>query len=454
MELRQEQVQRLSQQQLQSVQLLQMSAVELTNYLQTLSQENPVVDLNEGTAPPTRGEEDGLICRLRWLRDNDRQNQYYQAGDAEQLDPLDRQGSADDLEETLPQFLDRQLERLSLDREMEETVRCLISCLDEDGYFRLSLAQLAGESRIPLARLERGLEILRSLEPAGVGAEDLSQCLVLQLQRIGVTGAPVEIAVHYLEDLAKCHWHNIARGLSVSVAEVLRARDLIRELEPRPGAAFQRPDQIAYLQPDVFVEQQGENFVVRARGGERPPFQINSYYQQLLKQSDQAEVRDYLVKKVHQAQQVLWAIDQRESTLVRCAQAIVSCQGEFFRGGPCFLTPMRMEDVAQMLGVHPSTISRTVREKYLQCRWGVFPLGYFFSRSASAGAQTPDQSGSGTAARALLRQLIGAEDKAHPMSDQRLCEEMERAGCPISRRTVAKYREELHRPSAAGRRLS
>jgi RNA polymerase sigma-54 factor len=291
------------------------------------------------------------------------------------------------------------------------------------------------------------------LEPAGVGAENLSQCLALQLRRVGVKGLPLEIVEHGLEDLAKCHWHSLAQKLSVTEAQVLQARNVIRELEPRPGAIFQRPSQTCYLQPDIIVERQERGFAIRTRNSDRPPFQINTYYQRMLEQTDQMEVRDYLSQKIRQAEQVLWAIEQRENTLLRCVQTIVSDQEKFFQSGPRFLKPMRMEDVARQLEVHPSTVSRAAREKYLQCRWGVYPLGYFFARNAVVGVPLSEQRDSGASARELLRQLIGAEDKRHPLSDQRLSEEMARTGCPISRRTVAKYREELHLPSAAGRRV-
>ena len=142
---------------------------------------------------------------------------------------------------------------------------------------------------------------------------------------------------------------------------------------------------------------------------------------------------------------------QRKSTLLRCAQAVVDHQHEFFRSGPMGLSPLRMADVAQELGLHESTVSRAVREKYLQCPRGVYPLGYFFSRRATA-EEEPGGLG-GAAARALLRRLIDGEDKSKPLSDQKLCERMAREGCPISRRTVAKYREEMRLPDASGRKL-
>lgn len=451
MELIQSQVQRLSQQQLQGVELLQMSAQELESYLRELSQENPVVELEEHFAPAQESPRDeDLLRRLRWLEDNDRQNHYYQHIDEEELDPLVRVSGTGGLEETLVRFISRQLDRLGVEEELDRAVRYLAACLDGGGYLRFSLEELSGQTGIPLSRMKQALALLHSLEPAGVGAADLSQCLELQLLRIGEEGPALAIVRDHLEALAKRHYRAIASALGITVEQVREAEGIIRELEPRPGAVFEQPEQVAYIQPDVFVAEEEGRFVARTRGGERPPFRISAYYRDLLSQSGEQEVREYLTGKLRQAEGVLWAIGQRERTLLRCAQAITERQQDFFRLGPQALVPLRMADVAQELGVHESTVSRSIREKYLQCARGVYPMSYFFSRSATA-----DQSGTavgGTAARALLKQLLDQEDKSRPLSDQKLSEEMERQGCPISRRTVAKYREEMNIPGASGRK--
>lgn len=447
MELLQKQVQQLDQRQIQRLEVLQMSALELRDYLQELSQENPVVDLNDTPAPPEDAREDPRLQHLRWLADNDRQNRYYQGLWEYEDDPIARIGVSGGLEETLPQFLSRQLDRLRLDGDTARTVEFLASCLDGDGYLRPPLDELAADSGIPLPLLERGLAVLRTLEPAGVGAGSLSQCLALQLERAGVDGPALAIVREHLEPLARCRYRFIADRLGIPVGEVLSALKTIRELEPRPGAVFDQPGQTPYLYPDVFVEEKDGRFTARARAGERPAFQINGYYKELLANSGQPEVRDYLRRKVQAAQDVLGAIAQRQDTLLRCAQAIVDRQEDFFRHGEQALRPLRMADVADAVGVHESTVSRAVREKYLQCQRGVYPLGYFFSRGGAG------EDMGAAAAKAALRRLIDGEDKAHPLSDQKLCEALAAEGCPVSRRTVAKYRDELNIPGASGRRV-
>ena len=452
MELLQSQVQRLSQQQLHSVELLQMSALELEGYLRELAQDNPVVELEDSRPEqPDRPQDDELLRRLRWLEDNDRQNHYYQHVGEEELDPLARVGTEGGLEESLFRFLSRQLYRLELDEDTAQTVRYLAACLDEDGYLRVPLPELAGNLARPLEHVQRCVEVLRSLEPAGVGADSLSQCLELQLLRIRETGPALDIVRGHLEALARRHYRAIAERLSISVEEVQQAERIIRELEPRPGAPFEQPGQIQYILPDVFIEEEDGVLSARLRVGDRQPFRVSGYYRNLLKQSDDREVKEYLTEKLRQADGVLRALEQRDSTLLRCAQVIADRQRAFFLEGPQALRPLRMADVAQELELHESTISRAVREKYLQCSRGVYPLNYFFSRSAAA-QETGSQVGS-TAAQALLRRLVEQEDKSRPLSDQKLCDAMAQLGCPISRRTVAKYREELNIPSAAGRKM-
>lgn len=450
MELLQTQTQKLTQQQLQSVELLQLSTLELNTYIRDLALENPMVEPEELLPAPEPQHQDDLLGRLRWLEDNDRQNRYYQEVSDEEMDPLARAGTDGGLAETLLSFLSRQLSRRKLDDDTQRLVRYLATCLDDNGYFRIPLDELSEGTGIPVSRLEEGLDLLRSLEPAGVGARDLSHCLALQLQRIQEDGPALAIVQNYLDLLAKRHYRAIASKLGITQEQVLQAEQMIRELEPRPGAVFQKEEQVPYILPDVFIEEQEGRFTARTRQGERPLFRISPYYCELLASSTDKEVREYLTGKLRQAENILWAVGQRESTLLRCAQAIADHQSAFFRQGPSALLPLRMADIAQELEVHESTISRTVREKYIQCTWGVYPMSYFFSRPATA----EDNSGGmgGTAARELLKKLIDQEDKSSPLSDQKLCECMAQEGCPISRRTVAKYREEKNIPSASGRK--
>lgn len=439
--------QKSSQQQMYSAELLRLSTLELESYIRELAQENPLVELEEIPSASRAEGRDDVLGRLRWLEDNDRQNWFYQQFSDEELDPLGRVGTGGGLEETLVSFLSRQLDRLRLEEERERLVRYLIYCLDDDGYLRTPLEELASHGAIPLPRLEEARTVLQSLEPAGVGAAELSQCLSLQLERIGETGPALVIVREHLDALAKRRDRAIAAELNITPAQVDEARRTIRELDPRPGSVFHRTEQVFYTRPDLVVVEQEGRLTVKSAWENHPPFRMSGYYQKLLEQTEDREVREYLAEKLSQAENVLWAAEQRRSTLLRCAQVIVERQSGFFRFGPEALRPLGIGEVARELGLDEPTVSRAVREKYLQCPQGLYPLSWFFSRSAGTGKGL-----SGTAARKLLLRLIDGEDKARPLSDRQLSESMAREGCPISRRTVTKYREELGVPSASGRK--
>lgn len=451
-ELVQQQVQQLSHQQLQSIEILQMGTQELDAYIRELAQENPMVELDEYTpADESQSDSSTLIGQLRWLEDNDRQNLYYQRMDPDELDPMARVGTSGGLEETLVRFVSRQLFRLGTGQELSARVCYLAACLDRNGYLTAPLDELSSAYGVPAAKMSEALELLRSLEPAGIGADSLGKCLELQLERIGETGPALSIVRNHLELLAKGQFHAISKALSISQDKVRQAAALIRELEPRPGAVFESSDPVCYIRPDITVAEENGVFVAHSRKAEREPFHISPYYLELLGSSHDSEVRSYLQGKLSQAKNVLFSIDQRESTLQGCAQALVERQQDFFRLGAAALRPMTMHDIAAQLGIHESTVSRTVRDKFLQCKQGVFPLRYFFSAAASGAVSSGDTSGA--AARAMVQALIEAEDKAHPLSDQQLSDQMALAGCPISRRTVAKYRDELMIPNTSGRRI-
>lgn len=434
--------QKTDQRQLYGEELLRLSALELESYIRELAQENPLVELEEISYAPHAEDGDDHLGRLRWLEDNDRQNWFYQQFTDEELDPLARVGTGGGLEETLVSFLSRQLDRLRLEEERARLVRYLIYCLDDDGYLRTPLEELASHGAIPLPRLEEALAVLRSLEPAGVGASELSQCLSLQLERIGETGSALTIVREHLPALAERRDRDIAAKLNVTLDQVDEARRTIRELDPRPGSVFHRTEQVFYTQPDLVVEEQEGRLTVRSAQRNRPPFRMSRYYQKLLERTEDREVREYLSDKLRQAEDVLWAVEQRGSTILRCAQVVLERQSGFFRLGPEMLRPLGMEEVARELGLDESAVSRAVREKYLQCAQGLYPLSWFFSREGL----------SDTAARKLLLRLIDGEVKAEPLSDQQLSEGMAREGCPISRQTVTKYREELGIPSASERK--
>ena len=447
----QKQTQTLSPQMMQSMEILQMGSQELLEYIEEAVQENPVLEREEHY--DRNDEFTDLRRKLEWLESTDPQNRYYhQQYSEDENDPLRNFGSVEDREENLYYYVLSQVRALDLPPETAACAEFLVESLNQNGWLDEPLSALAEDLGQPLERLEKALEVVQALEPAGVGARDLSECLCLQLiRRTPVNRLALEIAKTQLDALSKSRYGLIARELKAPQEEVRQACDLIRSLNPRPGTGFAARENLTYINPDIIVVRFPDHFELLANDYYFPTLNISGYYTRLLKESDEAEVKDYLTGKVRQAKWMVRSIEQRRSTLMACAACILELQEPFFRKGPGHLTPMSLADVAGRIGVHESTVSRAVKDKYIQCSVGVYPLSYFFSRSlgsASGGdAASPD------AAKALLKKLIGTEDKHKPLSDQKLCQLMGEQGCTLSRRTVAKYRDELHIPSTTGRKL-
>ena len=444
------QTQTLSPQMMQAMEILQMGSQELLEYIQETLQENPVLEAEEGRQPQ-ESEEDALLRRkLEWLESTDVQNRWYHQEDARDLtDTVAGATGADPGEESLYYYLRSQIRFEDLSGAMTEAVECVLQSLNSSGWLDEPIADLTLHTGVEEEVVRRAVELVQTLEPAGVAARSLSECLSIQLVRRGETGLPLTIAERYLEEMSRDHYNRIARETGASREEIQAACKVIRSLNPRPGADFAPREVLGYITPDLVVVSFEDHFEILTNDYYFPTLKVSSYYHQLMKSTDEAQVKDYLTGKLRQAKWVVRSVEQRRSTLLRCASCIVDRQEDFFRRGPGHLRPMTLADVAVVLEVHESTVSRAVKDKYLQCAHGVFPLGYFFSRALPAGG---GDSVSAEQAKIALKKLIEEENKKKPLSDQKLCDLLMAQGIEISRRTVAKYRDELGIPSTSGRK--
>ena len=432
-------------QMLQSMSILQMGIQELREYTEEILQENPTLEF-PAQEPAISAYED-TVRRLEWLEANDRQNAYFHRQDEDEGDALSNLSRYSDEDSDLSWYVLSQFMMGDvLEPEVLQAIEFLVDHLDPSGFLDGDVSFLAQSARMDEAVMARAIIELQSAEPAGVGARDLSECLRLQLERrSGDHSVAIAIAEHYLDELARGRYGQIARSLGVGKEEVREACDLIRTLNPRPGTGFASQENLAYIIPDLEIIVGPEEIEVSVNDTAVPRLMVSDYYRKLLRETQDPVVQEYLTQKLGQAKWIIQGIDQRKATLLRCARFLAQRQEEFFRQGAGHLQPLTMRQAARALDVHESTISRTVKNKYLRCPQGVYPLGYFFTGSLGGeNGSTPE------AAKALLRKLV--EEETKPLSDQKLCEEMERQGCHISRRTVAKYREELNIPSAADRR--
>ena len=448
--LTQKQVQTLSPQMMQSMEILQMGSQELLEYIEEAVQENPVLEPEE--TYDKQDEFSVLRRKLEWLESTDPQNRYYHQQDTEEEDsPLNNFGTVQDDDENLYYYVLSQLRVLELEPEVMDAGVFLVESLNQNGWLDEPLEALAAGHGCGPEVMAQALEVVQSLEPAGVGARDLAECLKLQLvRRTPVNELAVRIVERHLDALSKSRYGLIARELKASPEEVRAACDVIRSLNPRPGTGFAARENLTYINPDIIVVSFPDHFELLTNDYYFPTLNISGYYTRLMKESDDSQVKDYLTGKVRQAKWMVKAIEQRRSTLMACAECILEFQESFFRKGPGHLVPLSLADVAERIGVHESTVSRAVKEKYIQCSMGFYPLSYFFSRSL--GPAAGDEAASPDAAKALLKKLIAGEDKKKPLSDQKLYELMSAQGCSLSRRTVAKYRDELRIPSTTGRK--
>ncbi|MDR6225654.1 RNA polymerase factor sigma-54 [Desmospora profundinema] len=424
----------------QAIQVLQYSATELVQFLQEQALENPVLEVEGGT-----GEE-----ILAWA-------EYWRGGGAPAGGPVrsddeDRRWeSAPARENTLSDELESQLRLLTLDRAKARVVRYLIGNLDEQGYLVLEPELICKRFNCDMEEVQACLDVLQSMEPAGVGARSLSECLQLQLIRKPDPN-PIALAIvdAHLDDIAAGRHRQVAKALGCDLESVQKAADHIQTLNPRPGLAFGRLES-RYLLPDVTVEEVDGTYRVTVNQGGMPRLGISTHYEHFLRRQDEEarQALPYIKSRLQSAMWLMKSVEQRHQTLQRVAQAIVDEQQAFFKHGISRLKPLTLKQVADSLDLHESTVSRATQQKTMQTPRGLFPFRYFFPSGVSTegGGNTSAQSVKDTITR-----MIEGERKTAPLSDQRIAEQLQQEGVRISRRTVAKYREELGIPSSKARR--
>lgn len=458
-ELTLEQRQTLSQRMIQSASILQMSATELENYLNEQSLENPVIDLIHKEpvqqATPDKGAES-----YQWIASHDEQNRYLYYRMESREDELPEWNMEYEHGENMSDYLWEQIMARNLPEEYEHDIKIILNSLDENGYFTEPVDEFLTCFSMSKDRFTLLLSLVQSLEPAGVGARSLPECLCLQLERQNLlTPGITEFIEHHLEQMARNQLPAIARDLGISLDEVREYCRIIRALNPRPAANLGRVYHTHYIDPDVVVVKFKGHLDILLNETLYPGIHLNTHYIQLYEQSTDKEVQDYLQNKIAQAEWIRQCIAQRNNTLFSVVREIVTFQADFFQSGPAAMRPLRLIDIAGRLGVHESTVSRAIHQKYLQSTWGTYPLSAFFPKNANRSAGRLE-SGAITDAsvmtvadiKAALKEIIASENKTRPYSDRILAEMLSSRGYTISRRTVAKYREEENIPGTSGRK--
>ncbi|BDG61586.1 RNA polymerase factor sigma-54 [Caldinitratiruptor microaerophilus] len=432
----------------QALAILQLPVAELEQYVQQQLLENPVLEVREDGDDPVPGPGSPDLVR-QWLD--------YLGQEPEVALPEGTEDEGDGPAgfaapaPTLYEHLHDQLRLLDLPAPERAAARFLIDSLDENGYLTLDLEEAAAACGQPLPVVLRALRTVQGLDPVGVGARSLEECLLLQWEVVGDGNPLVPLLIRaHLNDLAAGRIGRIAEALGVTPGAVQRAADALRALDPKPGRRFGRPGDTRYIYPDVVVERVGPDFVVLVNEAPSARLVLSPSYRRLLAAGAgvDPETRSFLERKLHSALWLLRSIEQRRMTLLRVTEAIVRLQRPFFERGPRHLQPLTLRQVAAELGVHESTVSRATAGKYVQTPHGLFELKFFFA----SGVESHDGGISAESVKRLIADLVAAENPLRPMSDQEIARALARQGVRISRRTVAKYREEAGIPSSARRR--
>jgi len=343
---------------------------------------------------------------------------------------------------SLQETLLEQVRMSELSEEQRPIAELIIGNIDDYGYLKSSVEELAFSANIGAEKVLEVLKTIQTFHPPGVGARDLRECLLLQLQRDRrEKSLEYRIVDEFFDALGKRRLPEIARGTGEGVEDVQKSVARIGLLEPRPGRAF-LPDNDQYILPEVFVSKVGDEYVVTTNNEQIPHLRISNTYKDLMAQSDSsAEVREYIREKIRAGKFLIKSLHQRQQTILNIAREIVKRQREFMDNGVAFLKPMTMVQVAEVVGVHETTVSRAVSGKYMQTPQGIFEMKYFFT----SGIQTATGEGmSNTSVKDMIAEIFRKEDPGKPLSDQEVVRMLSEKGIVIARRTVAKYRSELN----------
>ncbi len=439
----------LSQRMIQSAEILQMNNQELELFIKKQEMENPLIELEDTQEEDHRKSD--LQRKLEWLEATDGQNRVYYREEREEEEEREEWNISVEEEESLADFVLSQLTPLCESERDRDILYFMANSLDSRGYLEESLRTIGERFDLSEAEASHYLYLLQSVEPAGIGARNLRECLLLQLDRMQPSFPMARrIVLECLEMLGRNQIPQIGSCLGLSIEETQENCEIVRQLNPKPGSGFSSRENLRYVQPDVTVIKFQDYFQVLLNDNAYPKIVINSYYSRMLKEDNSEEVQEYIRGKLKQAEWLSHCISQRGTTLLEVTRTIVAFQEAFFERGPGNRRPMRLQDVAEALDIHESTVSRAVRDKYLQCSWGIYPLNYFFAKAVGAASgrpvSTPER------IQMQIRAIVEGEDKQHPLSDQKIADRLAAQGFAISRRTVAKYRAEMGLREASGRK--
>jgi RNA polymerase sigma-54 factor len=451
----------------QAIKLLPMSTLELVDLLNQEVTENPLLEEvpteelqpAEAAAQAEKTEEKPTLEKTDTWDDQDYEyffGDYLDDGyrprtpqEVKELPPIENTLS------TSSSLSDHLLWQLSLQTDdplLREIGTAIIGNLDDDGYLVASFDEIAAMGGWSIDDVERGLQLVQSFDPIGVASRDLQECLTLQIRHLGLEGTPTEkVVTEHLRLLQNHQVPEIARKLGLSIDELKEHIEVIRHLDPKPGSRF-NPSQSQYVIPDVYVMKVEDQYVAMLNEEGLPQLRISPVYRRLLDKGSENtdETRAYVKDKFRSALWLIKSVEQRQKTIHKVATSIINFQRDFLDHGIEYLRPLVLRDVANDIGMHESTVSRVVTNKYMHTPQGVFEMKYFFHSGISS---SYGESVSSVTIKQRIRKIIENEDPRKPLSDSKIVSILQREGLVLARRTIAKYREELKIPTSNQRKV-
>jgi RNA polymerase sigma-54 factor len=412
----------MTQQLSQAITILQYSALELNAFLESKALENPLIQLEEP------------------IQDAPNRRESYQYKNKETHDFTEYLSVS---KKTLAEHLFVQLDLKSLSSFDLKVMQDLLYSLDENGYLRIDLEDFLSRNDLQMSQLEHYITRLQELEPAGIGARSLQECISLQLRRKPASELALTIIEGHFEDFAAKRWKRIAKEMKVDLKDIQEAADLIQRCHPRPGAMYS-DGPAHYIVPELSVTVISDNEVaVSLFDGTTVSVIYNDEYKDLLEHHPDKVVGSYLREKDKEFQWLLQSLQQRKQTILKVGKLVVEKQKYFFLKGPAAIQPLTLKEVAEEAGLHESTISRAVKGKYMQTPYGIFEMKYFFSAAIKSVNMEDSGAASSTSIKNEIQRLVDEEDKKKPLSDQKIVNMLIDKGYEVSRRTIAKYRDQL-----------
>lgn len=417
----------------QSITILQYPTLDLIGFLRSKADENPLIELEEPEAVLWDKRKHELSPKP-WEDEELRSDPEYHE---EYSNPIDYYVQRDG---SLHSYLMEQAGYLDIPPKLRQVVHYLIGNVNEQGYLEAEFDMLPSSLQATQQDWDQAISILQQLEPLGVGARNLEECLLIQLQAMeGRDDLTATIIRYHLKDIAAKRYQKIAAKLKVKPEEVQQVADFISTLQPKPGMLF-HSQEARYVIPDVYVEKRADGkLIVQLNDRLLPKLHVNKQYLEMLKEGTEAQ--SYLEEQLQQVQWLEKSLKQRQQTILKVMRAIIEVQQDFFLHDQHVLKPLTLKQIAEAINMHESTVSRATNHKYVQTAQGVYELKYFFSNRLASNDDS--SSTSSFQVKQWIQRLIEQEDKRKPLSDQKIAQQLQSEGTVVARRTVAKYREEL-----------